>query len=70
MSEWEVQLMLEAIKIAIFIAQCILLFFVIDRLRDVTTALEDSRQALLDLKKTLRRSQARPMSGEITDEGD
>jgi hypothetical protein len=63
MSEWEIQLILEATKILIFCGQLILLFLVVDRLRRVADGLEEVRSALKDLDRRLRR-------GKITDEGD
>ena len=53
MNDWEVQLLIEAFKIVIFLAQVVLLFFVVDRLRTVSERLEETRRALIDLADRL-----------------
>jgi hypothetical protein len=52
-NDWEVQLLIEAFKIVIFLAQVALLFLVVDRLRTVGERLEDTRRALVDLADRL-----------------
>ena len=60
MNDWEVQLLIEAFKIVIFLAQVVLLFFVFDRLRAVSERLEETRRALIDLADRLPARKGEP----------
>ena len=58
MNDWEVQLLIEAFTIVIFLAQVVLLFF--DRLRAVSERLEETRRALMDLADRLPARKGEP----------
>ena len=60
MNDWEVQLLIEAFKIVIFLAQVALLFLVVDRLRTVSERLEETRRALMDLADRLPARKGEP----------
>ena len=60
MNDWEVQLLIETFKIVIFLAQVVLLFFVVDRLRTVSERLEETRRALMDLADRLSARKGEP----------
>jgi hypothetical protein len=48
MSDWEIHLALEFTKIAIFMAQLVMLGILVGRLSDVSDGLEEMRRAIVD----------------------
>jgi len=56
----EVYLTIEIVKIAIFLAQLIVIFVLISRLRDVREGLDEVRTALVDVRDDLTKEKDRP----------
>ena len=51
----EVYLIVEVVKIVIFLAQLIVIFVLISRLRDVRDGLDEVRAALVDVRDDLKK---------------
>jgi len=51
---------IEATKIGIFLAQLIVIFILISRLRDVREGLDEVRKALIDVRDDLTKEKERP----------
>jgi len=59
-ADLEVYFAIEATKIGIFLAQLIVIFILISRLRDVREGLDEVRKALIDVRDDLTKEKERP----------